>query len=103
MASIRYEIQGRQARLTIDREPQRNTLSPEVLDELAVALDRADADPAVGAVVLTGAGEKVFCAGADFRSAASGDGGLMASHAARRAYGQLLLKLARLGETSLAG
>lgn len=50
--------------LTLSRPDKRNALDRHALDELAAALDRARSDPAVRAVVLTGAGP-VFCAGAD--------------------------------------
>jgi len=49
--------------LTLDRPP-RNAITPALADELADALRRADADPEVRAVVLTGAGA-TFSAGAD--------------------------------------
>jgi enoyl-CoA hydratase len=50
--------------LTIDRPKVLNALSPAVIAELTDALGRFDADPEVGAVVLTG-GPRVFAAGAD--------------------------------------
>ncbi|WP_415835359.1 enoyl-CoA hydratase/isomerase family protein, partial [Corallococcus soli] len=64
---VRYEVEGPQARLTIDRPRARNALSPGVIQGLLDALERADADPAVRVLVLTGAGEKAFCAGGDVR------------------------------------
>jgi len=57
--------------LTIRREERRNALSPEVLAGLATALEQAGADRAVRAIVLTGAGSKAFCAGADLQSGES--------------------------------
>lgn len=101
MAAVRYEQEGRKARLTIDREAQRNSISAEVLRELAEHLDRAGADPGVGCVLLTGAGERTFCAGADLGMVPQGEG-ILASNDARRAYGQLLLKLARCPKPSVA-
>ena len=53
------------ALVTIDRPEALNALSFDLLDELADALERLDADPACGAIVLTGAGERAFAAGAD--------------------------------------
>ena len=50
--------------ITLNRPDRRNALTPAMLDELAAALDRVAADPAIRAVVLTGAG-KGFCAGQD--------------------------------------
>lgn len=51
--------------LTIDRPERRNALNADVIAALQDALHRVKADPTVCAVVLTGAGEEAFCAGAD--------------------------------------
>jgi enoyl-CoA hydratase len=51
--------------LTINREERRNALNRAVLEALEAALAAADEDPEVRAIVLRGAGEKSFCAGAD--------------------------------------
>lgn len=58
-------------RLTIQRESRRNALNPPVMAALADALARANTDRAVRAVVLTGAGDKAFCSGADLQSGQS--------------------------------
>jgi enoyl-CoA hydratase/carnithine racemase len=106
---VRYEVQAGAARLTIDREAARNALSPQVLQELRLGLERAAREPEVRVVVLTGAGSRVFCAGGDL-GGLSGDG-FLAGHEGRRAYGQLLLALqaspkptvARINGHALAG
>ena len=59
------------ALVTIDRPSRRNALSFGLLRELAEALERLDADPSVRCVVLTGAGERAFAAGADIGELAS--------------------------------
>ncbi|MDM0116651.1 enoyl-CoA hydratase-related protein [Variovorax sp. J22R133] len=51
--------------LTIDRPERRNALNANVIAALQDALQRVKSDPTVRAVVLTGAGEEAFCAGAD--------------------------------------
>ncbi|MBS0244405.1 MAG: enoyl-CoA hydratase/isomerase family protein, partial [Proteobacteria bacterium] len=51
--------------ITIDNQPKRNAMSREMLGELAGAWDRLAADAGCRAIVITGAGEKGFCAGAD--------------------------------------
>ncbi|VVO07816.1 enoyl-CoA hydratase-related protein [Pseudomonas fluorescens] len=51
--------------LTIDRPERRNALNVDVIAALQQALQRARADDSIRAVVLTGAGEEAFCAGAD--------------------------------------
>lgn len=53
--------------LTIDRPGVSNALNEDVLAELAAALSTASNDPEVLAVVITGAGERAFCAGADLK------------------------------------
>jgi len=98
---VRYEAEGGQARLIINRERARNALSPEVVHGLLEALSRAEADPAVRVVVLTGAGERVFCAGGDIGQL-GGEGGFLATHEGRRAYGQLLLRLQDVRKPTVA-
>ena len=61
MNSVHYSLEGRVATVRID-DGKRNALSPEVLDEIYAALDRAESDRAV--VILTGR-ESVFSAGFD--------------------------------------
>jgi enoyl-CoA hydratase/carnithine racemase len=55
--------------LTITREERRNAMNLALLSALAQALTQAQADRSVRAIVLTGAGSKAFCAGADLHSA----------------------------------
>ena len=71
--TILYAVADRVATITINRPDKRNALNPTVIRELTEALRAADADKAVGCVVLTGAGDKAFCAGADL-----GGGGMIA-------------------------
>ncbi|MQA83798.1 MAG: crotonase [Streptosporangiales bacterium] len=63
--TLRYEVADRVGRITLDRPEARNALSPEMTADLLDALERAKKDPQVRVVVLTGAGDRVFCAGAD--------------------------------------
>jgi enoyl-CoA hydratase len=63
--SIQTERRDAVAVITLDRPDALNAMSPEMLDELEAALLRIDGDPGQRAIVLTGAGEKAFCAGAD--------------------------------------
>ncbi|MEO7641246.1 MAG: enoyl-CoA hydratase/isomerase family protein [Ramlibacter sp.] len=55
--------------LIIAREARRNAMSHAVLEGMASAIETAQADRAVRAIVITGAGSKAFCAGADLQSA----------------------------------
>ena len=65
MANVRTQTEGGVLTLCIDREERRNALDRATLDELEAALARAGADAGVRVVVLRGAGERAFCAGAD--------------------------------------
>jgi len=57
--------EGRVAVLTIHRPDKLNALNQQVRDDMLEILARLESDDAVGAVVITGAGEKSFIAGAD--------------------------------------
>mgnify|MGYP005812756335 CR=1 FL=1 len=63
MSSVRYEVDEHVATLTIDREQSLNALDAEVLADLRTALDTVSDD--VRCLVVTGAGQKAFVAGAD--------------------------------------
>ena len=67
------ETVGAAMLLTINRERSANALSPDCLALLNSALDQAESDPAIRCIVLTGAGERYFCAGADLKAMASAD------------------------------
>ena len=62
---VRVERRGRAVWITIDREERRNAINPDVIAGIHAAIDDAGRDTDVRAVVLTGAGRKAFCAGAD--------------------------------------
>jgi enoyl-CoA hydratase/carnithine racemase len=59
---------GQVAVVTLARAAKLNTLTPAMLDELETLARDLEADPDVRVVVLTGAGEKAFCVGADIHS-----------------------------------
>ncbi|MGZ4549420.1 MAG: enoyl-CoA hydratase/isomerase family protein [Blastococcus sp.] len=69
---VRYELQGPVAWLTIDRPEARNALSAEVRAGLWAGVRRFNDDAAAAVLVLTGAGDKAFCAGGDLREMAEG-------------------------------
>ena len=55
--------------LTIQRQERRNAINHAVLSAMAQAIDDAQADRGLRAIVITGAGDKAFCAGADLQTA----------------------------------
>jgi enoyl-CoA hydratase/carnithine racemase len=63
--SIRYSKVGGRATITLDRPDVLNAVNGQMLAELNLALKDASWDDAVGVLVLTGAGERAFCTGAD--------------------------------------
>ncbi|WP_316188880.1 crotonase/enoyl-CoA hydratase family protein [Bradyrhizobium sp. SZCCHNS1054] len=64
-APVLIEIEDHIALLTLNRPERLNALSYGLIDALMAALDRIETDSAVRAVILTGAGERAFSAGAD--------------------------------------
>jgi 2-(1,2-epoxy-1,2-dihydrophenyl)acetyl-CoA isomerase len=62
--TVLYSTEGAVALITLNRPQALNSFSRQMHHELWAALDKAEADKAVRAVVLTGAG-RGFCAGAD--------------------------------------
>jgi enoyl-CoA hydratase/carnithine racemase len=68
-AELGVERRGKVLWLTIQREERRNAMSHAVLSAMGEALQAAQSDRALRAVVVTGAGDKAFCAGADLQAA----------------------------------
>lgn len=98
---IRYEVAGATATLTIDREEKRNALNAIVLEGLRDGLMRAKLDAQVRAVVLTGVGERAFCAGADLGGIRAEDSKVQ-QHLARGAIVEVLEAMRRLGKPVIA-
>jgi len=78
--NVRVSIEEGIATLVIDRPSVKNALNRETVDECHAALQSLAADPAVGVLVITGAGESAFVSGADINDirARSRDDGLAA-------------------------
>lgn len=66
--SVRCDIAGGVARVTIDRPDRMNAVDQATEGELMAIWERLERDRSVRAVVLTGAGERAFCTGADMKS-----------------------------------
>jgi enoyl-CoA hydratase/carnithine racemase len=71
MAEVTYERRGAAAVLTIDRPERRNAVDPRTADLLLEGYRSFEADDEAPVMVLTGAGEEAFCAGADLKSIAA--------------------------------
>ena len=108
-SSVLYRTDGDIATITINRPDRRNSINPEVTGGIAESLDAAESDERVSAVVLTGAGDKAFCAGGDLGGMNSD--GAVAQHFARGELGELFTQMrksrlpivARVNGHALAG
>ncbi len=70
--AIRVDVGDGVARIELHRPEARNAMNPTMIRELLAALGAAKDDPAVRVVVLTGAGDKAFCAGGDLGGIGAG-------------------------------
>src|SRR3954469_702479 len=68
---VTYERRGAAGVLTIDRPERRNAVDPATADQLLEAYRRFEADDEARVMILTGAGDEAFCAGADLKSVAA--------------------------------
>ena len=100
--NILYAVEGPIARVTINRPDKMNALNDATLGELKDAFTKAGEDDAVRALLITGAGEKAFVAGADINEllaeAGSAEGAIRVS-----TTGQDVFRLLeQLGKPSVA-
>jgi enoyl-CoA hydratase/carnithine racemase len=98
---VLYEVSDAVATITINRPERRNAMSFRVMDGLRASMARARADADVRVVVLTGAGDQAFCAGADL-----GGGGIASSgaeaHEGRGMLANLFRDMWSLGKPIIA-
>jgi 3-hydroxypropionyl-coenzyme A dehydratase len=97
---VKYEVADGVATVTLNNPEKRNMLSGQMLAELVDAMKVARDAEEVRAVVLTGAGEKAFCAGADLGGFAV-DAPLVAKHFATDLFLEFFRLMPRLGKPSL--
>ncbi|HZT64418.1 MAG TPA: enoyl-CoA hydratase-related protein [Acidimicrobiales bacterium] len=98
---VLYEVADRVATITINRPERRNAMSAGVMSGLRHAFHRAGEDDEVRAVVLTGAGDKAFCAGADLGGMSQG-AGFVELHQGRGELARLFLDMWSLGKPTVA-
>ena len=95
-----YEVVDGVATVTLNRPDQRIVLNGQLLAALVDAMKQARDDDAVRAVVLTGAGDKVFCAGADLGGYAA-ETPLVEKHFASDLFLEFFSLMPKLGKPSL--
>mgnify|MGYP002621859746 CR=1 FL=1 len=86
-AEVLHEARGAAFWITINRPDRRNAINRAVVEGIRAGLARAHEDPGIRAVVLTGAGDKAFCAGGDL---APGEGFVFDHARPNAAYADLL-------------
>ena len=107
--SVLYSTDSGVALITINRPDRRNAIDAAVVRGLSDAFGRAGSDDEVAVAVLTGAGDRAFCAGADLGGMT--DAGMVAKHDMRSELGDLFLQMracrvpivARVNGHALAG
>jgi len=101
LSCVLYEVRDHVATITLNRPEHRNPLSREMITDLLTAFNAARDDGDVRAMVLTGAGDKAFCAGADL-GGFGGDATEVEKHLGRGTFVDLFLGIERLGKPVVA-
>ncbi|MGH9136758.1 MAG: enoyl-CoA hydratase/isomerase family protein, partial [Acidimicrobiales bacterium] len=101
MQALLVDVNDGVATLTINRPDVHNALSWDVITQLRSAVAALKDDRAARVVVLTGAGERAFCAGADLSGMAAG-AGFADLHDARGELARLFRDLWELGKPTVA-
>jgi enoyl-CoA hydratase/carnithine racemase len=97
---VLYEVTDGVATVTLNDPEKRNMLSGQMLSELVAAMEMARDSEAVRAVVLTGSGDRVFCAGADLGGFAA-EASLIQKHYASDLFLEFFRLMPKLGKPSL--
>jgi enoyl-CoA hydratase/carnithine racemase len=92
-----YHVENNVAHITINREKQRNAITPEAIQLFLEYLDSAEKDTDVRALLVTGAGDKAFCTGAQL-----GDGLSTEGKKVFTSYAQLLKRLTSFPKPTVA-
>lgn len=101
MSDVLYDVIRSTATLTINRPDQQNALNEPVFDGLLDGLSKAKGDPSVRAVIITGAGDRAFCAGGDLR-AMSADTNAFEEHYYKIKLAEVFRQLWTLGKPTIA-
>ena len=64
---ILFEVDGAIATITLNRPQKLNAVTPEMADAIVAAVETCNDSDTIRCVILTGAGERAFCAGSDIR------------------------------------
>jgi enoyl-CoA hydratase/carnithine racemase len=92
-----YRVEDGIGTITINREQQRNAITPEAIDLFHAYLDQAQTDELVRAILITGAGDKAFCTGAQLAGGMATEGKDVFGY-----YASLLNRLANFPKPTVA-
>lgn len=98
--TVKYQVSGRRATITIDDPKRRNPMSVETMAGLLERTEEAMDDPEVGVIVYTGAGDRAFCAGGDLSGSFVDDP--IGLHRGRGDIANLFRMMMRGGKPTLA-
>ena len=98
---LEFRRDGSVARITINRPERRNAMSVAVLQGLREAIRDARTDDDIRTVIITGAGDKAFCTGADLSSIGA-ETGAMEAHEGRGLLADLFRDMWKLGKPIIA-
>jgi enoyl-CoA hydratase len=87
--AIVADVKDKVGTITLSREDRRNAISPVMMSELLDAFKKYDDDPEVVVIVLTGAGSRVFCAGADIGESVAAGASFVDRHEEQRKFAEL--------------
>jgi len=97
LEQVLVSVDGHVATITLNRPDQRNPLSAGMLRDLVTAFRWCQTEAEVRVVVLTGAGNRAFCAGADL-SSFDADASELERHHGRQSFVELFALMAALGK-----
>lgn len=98
--TLLYSVENFAARISINQPDKMNRLSTTVLRELVQAVEKAERDSAVKVVIVSGTGQKAFCAGADLSAIAHESAYTSKEHL--NGYTEMCLAFHRLKKPSIA-
>jgi enoyl-CoA hydratase/carnithine racemase len=101
LEAVALDLAGHVATITLNQPDKRNPLSAAMVRDLLAAIAWAREAPAVRVLVLTGAGDRAFCAGADLASSFDADGSELERHHQRKGIGLLFTALRDAGKPVL--
>ena len=101
MTGIGFDIEGAAAVLTLENEAKLNALTTDMLDALDARVQEIERSTDIRALILTGAGEKAFCCGADIGAWGNLSPAEFARHWVRDGH-RIFDRLARLGKPTIA-